>query len=117
MPTFRTQAGFGAYVEGWGLYTEWLATEMPGTYEDPYSEFGRLGSEIWRAIRLVVDTGLHSKGWSEEQAVSTSSRTPCDRGRRSLRGAPLSRDSRTKRPATRSGCLRSRSFVERPRTL
>ena len=69
VPTFRTQAGFGAYVEGWGLYTEWLATEMPGTYEDPYSEFGRLGSEIWRAIRLVVDTGLHSKGWSEEQAV------------------------------------------------
>ena len=42
---------------------------MPGTYQDPYSRFGRLGSEIWRAIRLVVDTGLHAKGWSEEQAV------------------------------------------------
>lgn len=69
VPTFRTQAGFGAYIEGWGLYTEWLATEVPGTYEDPYSEFGRLGSEIWRAVRLVVDTGLHSKGWTEEQAV------------------------------------------------
>lgn len=69
VPTFRTQAGFGAYIEGWGLYTEWLATEVPGTYEDPYSEFGRLGSEIWRAVRLVVDTGVHSKGWTEEQAV------------------------------------------------
>jgi uncharacterized protein (DUF885 family) len=68
VPTFRTQAGFGAYSEGWGLYSELLAKEMPGTYEDPYSDFGRLGSEIWRAIRLVVDTGLHAKGWSEEQA-------------------------------------------------
>jgi len=70
VPTFRTQAGFNAYSEGWGLYSEWLATEFDGTYEDPYSDFGRLGSEIWRAIRLVVDTGLHSKGWSEEDAVS-----------------------------------------------
>lgn len=69
IPTFRRQAGVGAYSEGWGLYSEWLAREMPGTYEDPYSEFGRLGSEIWRAIRLVVDTGLHAKGWTEEQAV------------------------------------------------
>lgn len=69
VPTFRTQAGFNAYSEGWALYTEWLATEFNGTYEDPYSEFGRLGSEIWRAIRLVVDTGLHAKGWSEEEAV------------------------------------------------
>ncbi len=69
VPTFRRQAGFTAYSEGWGLYSEWLAQEMPGTYEDPYSRFGRLGSEIWRAIRLVVDTGLHAKGWSEEQAV------------------------------------------------
>ena len=69
VPTFRRQAGFGAYSEGWGLYSEWLAREMPGTYQDPYSRFGQLGSEIWRSIRLVVDTGLHSKGWSEEQAV------------------------------------------------
>ena len=69
VPTFRRQAGFGAYSEGWGLYSEWLAREMPGTYQDPYSRFGRLGSEIWRAIRLVVDTGMHAKGWSEEQAV------------------------------------------------
>ena len=69
VPTFRTQAGFTAYSEGWGLYSEWLAKEMPGTYEDPYSEFGRLGSEMWRAIRLVVDTGLHAKGWTEDEAL------------------------------------------------
>ena len=69
VPTFRTQAGFTAYSEGWGLYSELLAKEMDGTYTDPYSDFGRLGSEIWRAIRLVLDTGLHAKGWTEEQAV------------------------------------------------
>lgn len=69
IPTFRTQSSFTAYDEGWALYSEWLAKEMPGTYEDPYSEFGRLSSEMWRAIRLVVDTGLHAKGWTEEQAV------------------------------------------------
>ncbi|WP_417613587.1 DUF885 domain-containing protein [Parasphingorhabdus sp.] len=69
LPTFRTQAGYTAYSEGWGLYAETLAKEMGG-YQDPYSEFGRLTSEIWRAIRLVVDTGLHSKGWTEEQAVA-----------------------------------------------
>jgi uncharacterized protein (DUF885 family) len=69
VPTFRRRAGFGAYSEGWGLYAEWLAREVPGTYQDPYSRFGRLGSEMWRAIRLVVDTGMHAKGWSDEQAV------------------------------------------------
>lgn len=70
VPTFRTQAFDTAYNEGWGLYSEWLAKEMPGTYEDPYSEYGRLMSEMWRAIRLVVDTGMHAKGWTEEQAVA-----------------------------------------------
>ena len=69
VPTFRTQADFGAYQEGWGLYAEFLATEIPGSYDDPYSQFGRLGSEIWRAIRLVVDTGMHAKGWTQEEAV------------------------------------------------
>ena len=69
VPTFRTQAGFTAFSEGWGLYAEKLAKEM-GAYKDPYSELGRLSSEIWRAIRLVVDTGIHARGWTEEQAVT-----------------------------------------------
>ncbi len=68
LPEFRNQAGFTAYGEGWGLYSELLAKEM-GAYQDPYSDFGRLTTEIWRAIRLVVDTGLHSKGWTEQQAI------------------------------------------------
>ena len=68
VPQFRTLANYTAYTEGWGLYAERLAKEM-GAYQDPYSDFGRLGSEIWRAIRLVVDTGLHAKGWTEQQAV------------------------------------------------
>jgi uncharacterized protein (DUF885 family) len=67
-PTFRTQANFSAYGEGWGLYSELLAKEM-GAYDDPYSDFGRLSSEMWRALRLVVDTGLHSKGWTEQDAI------------------------------------------------
>ncbi len=69
IPQFRTQQFYNAYVEGWALYSEWLAKEMPGTYQAPLSEFGRLGSEIWRGIRLVVDTGLHSKGWTKQQAI------------------------------------------------
>ena len=69
VPTFRTQAFYGAYLEGWALYSELLAKEM-GQYADPYSDFGRLTTEIWRAIRLVLDTGLHDKGWSEEEAVA-----------------------------------------------
>jgi uncharacterized protein (DUF885 family) len=68
VPMFRTQSFYTAYTEGWGLYAERLAKEMGG-YQDPYSDFGRLGAEIWRAIRLVVDTGLHAKGWTEQQAV------------------------------------------------
>ncbi len=69
VPTFRTQANFTAYAEGWGLYAEWLAKQMPNTYQDPYSEYGRLTSEMWRAVRLVVDTGLHAKGWTEKQGI------------------------------------------------
>jgi uncharacterized protein (DUF885 family) len=68
VPKFRTQYRTTAYTEGWGLYAEWLAKEM-GAFEDPYSDFGRLAGEIWRAIRLVVDTGIHSKRWTEAQAV------------------------------------------------
>ena len=69
VPVFRTQDRSTAYVEGWALYSEKLAKEMGG-YQDPYSDFGRLTAEIWRAIRLVVDTGLHAKGWTEEDAVN-----------------------------------------------
>jgi uncharacterized protein (DUF885 family) len=68
LPKFRTQYGYTAYSEGWGLYSEALAKEM-GFDTDPYNDFGRLSGEIWRAIRLVLDTGIHSKGWTEEQAV------------------------------------------------
>jgi uncharacterized protein (DUF885 family) len=68
VPEFRTQSFFNAYAEGWGLYSELLAKEM-GAYEDPYSDFGRLSSEMWRAIRLVLDTGIHARGWSEQQAI------------------------------------------------
>ena len=68
VPVFRTQANFSVYSEGWALYSEKLAKEM-GQFKDPYMDFGRLTAEMWRAIRLVVDTGLHTKGWTQEQAV------------------------------------------------
>ena len=68
VPRFRTQYRTTAYTEGWGLYAEWLAKEM-GAFEDPYSDFGRLSGELWRAIRLVVDTGIHAQQWGEERAV------------------------------------------------
>ncbi|HEX2811766.1 MAG TPA: DUF885 domain-containing protein [Sphingopyxis sp.] len=68
LPPFRRFGGFTAYTEGWGLYSEELAKDM-GAYTDPYSDFGRLGMELWRACRLVVDTGIHDKRWSREQAI------------------------------------------------
>jgi uncharacterized protein (DUF885 family) len=68
VPKFRTQLGFNAYSEGWALYSEILAKEMGG-YQNPYYDFGRLVNEIWRAIRLVVDTGIHAKGWTEADAI------------------------------------------------
>jgi uncharacterized protein (DUF885 family) len=69
IPKFRRFGGYGAYTEGWGLYSERLANEM-GVYKGPYDRFGMLSLQVWRAIRLVLDTGIHSKRWTREQAVA-----------------------------------------------
>ena len=68
VPAFRRFGGQTAFIEGWGLYAESLGKDL-GVYTDPYSYFGRLQGELWRAVRLVVDTGLHAKGWSRQQVL------------------------------------------------
>ncbi len=68
LPKFRKYGGYTAYTEGWGLYSEYIPKEM-GFYSDPYSDFGRLAMELWRACRLVVDTGIHAKKWTREEGI------------------------------------------------
>ncbi|WP_193166003.1 DUF885 domain-containing protein [Microbulbifer hainanensis] len=80
IPKFRKFGGYTAYVEGWGLYSELTPKEI-GFYKDPYSDFGRLAMELWRAARLVVDTGIHHKKWTREQAIDwLSENTPNPKG-------------------------------------
>ena len=69
LPKFRLHSGTGAYTEGWGLYSEQLGKEV-GFYQDPISDYGRLANELFRAVRLVVDTGIHAKGWTRDQVVA-----------------------------------------------
>jgi uncharacterized protein (DUF885 family) len=68
LPTFRRNTVFNAYTEGWAVYCETVAKEA-GMYQDPYDDFGRLAFVLWRAVRLVVDTGIHAQRWSREQVV------------------------------------------------
>lgn len=69
LPSFRKYSGYGEFTEGWALYAEQLAKEM-GFYVDPYHDFERLQNELWRSVRLVLDTGNHAKQWTREEAIA-----------------------------------------------
>jgi uncharacterized protein (DUF885 family) len=78
IPKFRKYGGYTSYIEGWGLYSEYLPKEL-GFYSDPYSDFGRLAMELWRSCRLVVDTGIHWKKWTRQEGIDYyTSNTPND---------------------------------------
>ena len=76
VPTFRKYQSFTAFVEGWGLYSEELG-EFMNLYDDPYDKFGQLTYDMWRAIRLVVDTGMHYKDWSRQDAIDLFIENKC----------------------------------------
>src|SRR6202008_132484 len=78
LPKFRLHGFYSAYAEGWALYSEELGKEI-GFYKDPVSDYGRLNSELFRAVRLVVDTGIHDKNWSREQVIDALAQTEADR--------------------------------------
>ena len=109
VPTFRKVLPFTAYLEGWALYAEWLGKEM-GLYEnDPFGDLGRLQAEMFRAVRLVVDTGIHHQRWTRERAIALHGREDRHvRGRRGLGDRALHRRSPARPAPTRSACCACR---------
>ncbi len=110
LPEWRKWDVYTAFAEGWALYAESLGVEI-GLYDDPYSKFGQLTYEMWRAIRLVVDTGMHARGWTRQQAIDylTANRRQ-GRARDRGRGRPLSSSSPADAPAYKIGELKIREL-------